>query len=274
MNRMVSGKYRLVHNCQYIGVKTIMSKRNGRGAAIAEGAAISVLVTMLAVALLLLLLNTAIVGGYSYKLLVVANETAKQINASKYWLGMPRDDFNQEEAEANGREFANALLGTFLLPNASSFSVTENRVRFGGIETPVTRVELTVLGLKTVGGVFGPIGLTATGISSENSVPPYATAVFTLHDTIVDPLTSRPVAADRRGRAVEVPAYAAFNHNNSFYSPNGSGLATRKPFTGPSTRIFADVDQTQFINLPPISVGGPQIDYTNPDLSAVARHFW
>lgn len=130
--------------------------RSDRGQAIAEGAVIGIFMTILSTLLLLLLLNTAILGGYDYKLRIVATEAARNIDSSRFWLGMPRDDYNEVSAKGNARVLADSLLDALGLPHTTTFEITTTDASVGGRIVPITRVDMSVNGLKTVGGFFPP----------------------------------------------------------------------------------------------------------------------
>lgn len=210
-----------------------LNQRSMSGAVIAEGAAAAVMLTVLGVGLLLLILNTVILGDASYKLTVVASGAARNIDAAKFWLGMKRDDYDPAKAQSNARALADSMLDAVGLPRTTDFKVTETQSNIGGTKTTISVVRLTVGGLKTAGGFFPPfVQLSGSGVSCDNAVPPYGVGLLFL----VEPTD------DRNNQAIFFPIYAAVRHASRpggdvnpimGFSPNRSPFLHLGEFTGP-----------------------------------------
>lgn len=97
-----------------------MSIKNGRsgagGQAIVEGTCMLVVICMVMVALFIMIIDAYAICNYSFKAQMVAIEAAKVINANKYWLGLPRADYNPDAAKHNAAAVANSLCDTLGLP--------------------------------------------------------------------------------------------------------------------------------------------------------------
>lgn len=152
--------------------------RTPAGQALAEGTAALVLLTCLGVGMLLLILNTTIMGSYYEKLHIIANESAKYMVTDQYWLGMERRDYDPTKSAANARAVADGMLNAVglgkTLAGEAGFKVTPGTVTVGqGGDAKtynIARVDIGVGGLMLAGGMF-PTGITlrASGIASNAS---------------------------------------------------------------------------------------------------------
>ncbi len=152
--------------------------RRPSGQALAEGTAALVLLTAIGVGMLLLILNTTIMGSYYEKLHIIANESAKYMVTDQYWLGMERRDYDPAKSAANARAVADGMLNAVglgkTLAGEAGFKVTPGTVTVGaGAEARtynISRVDIGVGGLMLAGGMF-PTGITlrASGIASNAS---------------------------------------------------------------------------------------------------------
>src|SRR4051812_22173293 len=91
------------------GSKRQASQRRTRGQAIAESAAIMVVMVPVVALLVLLLLNTYFVATYNIKLQSIALNGARLVFADQWWLGMTRTDYSKA-AEDNARQAINGQL--------------------------------------------------------------------------------------------------------------------------------------------------------------------
>lgn len=144
-------------------------KRPRTGQAIAEGAAIFVVMAMVAAFLLFCLINTYLICAYNMRLQTVAAEGARRIVAQKWWLGMQRPEYNLEQAKRDAERTVNLELKAMGLPQASNFSYKSSTVFLRKKLTTVLRMDFDVSGLKIAQGLFFPPFLTlhASGVSSD-----------------------------------------------------------------------------------------------------------
>lgn len=217
--------------------------RTVRGQAIAEGVAAAVMLCMIAVPLLVLTLNVGMFFAWQSKLNFIATECARYIDANKYWLGMPRDDFKSTEAEKRARRLADVMCDALGVPKTTVFDVAETEVDFDGTKITVTRVELQAgLSVAFSGFIPKPLQVKGVGVSSDGAqaVPPYCTMVLEFGNS--NDFT--------KSRAAVIPAYAAMKLNQSAPGTPGRGfsensapspLAKFHPYTGPTTTLFATV---------------------------------
>lgn len=213
-------------------------ERGQLGGVLVEGVVSLWMIVMAGVLLVMLILNVGMMILNSEKINTVACEAAKNIDAQKFWLGMPRDDYKADEATDNARELADRMLDNFGLPKTTDFKVVETETRIGGRLVSLIKVELQVSGLRTVGGFFPPfVKLSGSGMTCPNAVPPYATMVM----TIVDPKTN-----GANNQAVVFPVYGALKHSfASGYSDNTSPYAHAKGYKGATTVLFHGVTAWQ-----------------------------
>lgn len=164
--------------------QNIIAEQRKQGQAIAEGAVMLSILIFAGVLLLLFLVNATVMATYTLKVNAVATETARSIGAHEYWLGMKRPDYDPAETTRNARQLADAMLDNFGLPHTTSFAVREDQVNIGSNTEMVTRVDMTISGVRiSGGGIFPPfITLHATGIGYDNAVPPYATMALSFTD--------------------------------------------------------------------------------------------
>jgi hypothetical protein len=206
-----------------------VSGRTLKGQALLEGVAVLMLIIPIAIGLLLLLVNTYMAFSTQEKIKQVAQAAAQYTTGKKYWLGVTRIDYNQSAVHDQVRILVDALLSEVGLPAAASVEINEREIAPPGIEgvTTVSNVTIRVNGIKTIGGLFVPVfGLTATGTSLEQNLPPYAVGQI-IH---VDP--THP----ERSRLVMFPAYGAGRENGQFMPVGGIGKVL-----GPTTLLSSNL---------------------------------
>lgn len=151
-----------------------INKTRSSGQGMIEGAAGSVIVTLVFVYLIMLGVNIYSAVVYSQRLQFVANSAAEAYNQRRFWLGTIRPTWKPEEAERAAKRVASELLNQLDLPPATElsfrnvmgndYSYTEAKLKVGGLKIPYT-----------VDKVFpSVIELGVTGLAAEASAPPYA----------------------------------------------------------------------------------------------------
>jgi hypothetical protein len=173
------------------------------GQAIVEGAAIVPVMIVLAVVCVYLLLNASILGTYSYRINAIASESARQMNAGRWWLGMERTGFIIPAAEGDVRALVEAEVKAMGWPGAkvSNFAFNYDRATAGDQPLNLVRVSFDVSGIKVhSGGIFpSTVTLHASGMCSdaEFAVPRHGMA--TIHAIDPEPPYTQ--------RVVRVPVY-------------------------------------------------------------------
>jgi hypothetical protein len=162
--------------------------RVSSGQAMAEMAASLVIGIPIAVALVFLILDVVFMGTYLYKIQIAAEEAAKTIEGQKYWLGMPRPDFNQDQANNSAQLVADAVLNKLGLPASSGINVEESTVTgSNGVPVTLSKVTVTVNQLAVPGGYIPTFAMSAAGVSTTAD-----TYVYRALQLSIDDPTGRP----------------------------------------------------------------------------------
>lgn len=177
------------------------SARGCRGAAIAEGAAILVIMVPLVAFLIVFLLDVYYLSTFNIKIQSVAQSGARMAVADKWWLGMTRTDFSVA-AEQNARDAIYGQLAVLGLTCKAPPVFTYNRgVMLRKKDTTIVRVDFDVQP-KLGHGVLFPswVTLHARGVSSdaEHAVTKHGQIFF----EAIDPNS-------HQGVGIRIPAYNA-----------------------------------------------------------------
>lgn len=175
--------------------------RSNRGQALVEGVAmLAVLITVVTL-LLLLTINTYVVGSYNVKLQSAASNAARNIVAQKWWMGMERPEYRESEATADALRTLNTELAAMGLPAAKNFKPTFTReIMLREKAITLVRVDFNV----TLGGGKGcilPVAI-PLHISSISSDAEYA---VTTHGRAL--IMAGPKGSPQTG--IRVPVYNA-----------------------------------------------------------------
>jgi hypothetical protein len=149
------------------------------GQALVEGAAATILLCAVGVPILILLLNIGTFMTWTVKLNYIAGESARYIDANKYWLGMERPNYNREKTIQNAVSIANAMLKCSGLPQLGErdFDVMDVPVEIypPGANTAV-KINVTQVVLRPPGLTLGlskflpsPLTIQGVGISTDAS---------------------------------------------------------------------------------------------------------
>lgn len=205
------------------------SVRRAGGQAVVEGTIMMVILTTTATLLTLLLLNTAVLGKYSYRMQAIASETARHMNAERWWLGMQRTNYNPDQAKIDAAKLINKELEMMGLPHASKIHIKyiPQQVEIPGSATiPITliKIDIEVGALSAVsGGVFpNLITLKASGMSSDAQYAVPRNGMALLH--FVDPSPRAPYEKVGIERAIRVPVYNVTNGREEAADPSGEWL--------------------------------------------------
>lgn len=237
--------------------------RRGSGQALIEGGVAMIMIGAIAIPLLIMLINVGMFMSWKSKYDFVATETARYIDANRYWMGMKRHDFNQANVEKNALALAQKLCQQLGLPPIGDGGlklVPEEVTEILDSKVTVTRVELDPkVALSFSGLIPKPLRVMGVGVSSDASqaVPAYCTAVIAIS------CPNQP----NNCLAVEVPAYYPMRLNA--VDPDGQGFT---PFTSPTvakpgawsgkrTRVYIGANCTDPIY--PANPMGSQVVGTN-----------
>lgn len=150
--------------------------RSQSGQGVIEGACATWLVTAVTVGGLLLLLNTYVASQYASTINTIASAAAHYAEGKRVWIGVTRPDYDATNIESESRYLADVLLAKAGLNASSSFKLWQEEVQDTSLNAKitVTKVEITVDGLSTIGNIGIPIfSLTGSGMSADAAVPPY-----------------------------------------------------------------------------------------------------
>jgi hypothetical protein len=208
-------------------------KRKGRlpgGQALIESGCGLILFSMVFSGCLLVFLNTVVLGSAQHKLEVAATAAAQCINNQKYWLSMPRQDYDSEKAKKRAQELADSILATLGMPATTSISVEQTGPQLSDAE--FTTVRLAVDKIPLVGG-FAPVPITASSAAYAQHTRAYRTVQFAFFDT-----TSKTISR------IALPCYwTACNDNyNSGFQPTARNLPSGEPVkNAPWSQAFLSV---------------------------------
>lgn len=138
------------------------------GQALVGGTAMLSVSVIFVVGLIALLLNFFFACNYSIKAQVVANEAAKIVDAHKYWLGLPRVDYNAEATATAALSTANELCQQLGLPPIQSGDFV--------VDSAASTITLTIRGcaIPCTSVIFpSMIPVTALGVCPQSVVTPY-----------------------------------------------------------------------------------------------------
>lgn len=147
--------------------------RSNKGQVIVESAAMFAVLITAVVLLILLAINTYVVGSYNVRLQAAASNAARNIVAQKWWMGMERPEYNEADATADALNTLNLELEAMGLPHAEGFKPTFTReIMLREKAITLVRVDFNV----TLGGKSGCILPTSVPlhISSISSDAEYA----------------------------------------------------------------------------------------------------
>ena len=199
--------------------------RSASGQAIAEGAAILVMFTMIFIGCLLLFLNTYLTSSYQSKLQLAATLAAQSVEAQKYWLGALRPDYNPQAAADNAQAVANNVLKILGMPPVDKFQVSSVPTNNS---TSITSVELSLNQIPLLAGWTLPVPLSATSAWSTSETNVFLGVQLQFYD----PTTS----SNSQAKTVTVPAYA-------FQGTGGSSPVPGCSISPPSTCGFMAVNR-------------------------------
>lgn len=192
--------------------KSKQSVRSQKGQSLVGGTVMMVMMSTLVVGMVLLLLNMATLANDNQQLQGIACEAARQVAAQKWWLGMERTEWkdNQIAAEAQAKEAIDAEFSAMGLPATSKVNFAYRKPRTGGGVLTVVEVSFDVSGIKVSSGGLFPsvVWLHITGVSSdsEHATAKHAMALILIEDPS-DP---------RIQRGIRVPIYnATVGHNEA-----------------------------------------------------------
>lgn len=181
--------------------RTTRRVRSSYGQALAEGAAIMVIMVPLVALLILFLINSYFISTHNIKIQSIASSAARMAVSEKWWLGMTRTDYSTA-GEDNARQAIYSQLGFLgLTCKAPPVFTYKHDVMLRLKNITVVRVDFDVTP-KLAKGFFFPSFLTlhASGVSSD------AEHAVTRHGQIfleaIDPATGQ-------GIGIRVPAYNA-----------------------------------------------------------------
>jgi hypothetical protein len=188
-------------------------KRSVSGQGLIHGVAALILITTVGVVLALLLFNVGVVFLYQDKVNRIADEAARSINREMYWLGMTNPSFsgNMANLQTQNTNLIKRMLEAAGLASDDQhvrIEYNQDTVSVGTQPEPssatVTVVTLRVSGLRTVGGLCFPSGVTlkATGTAAQAAGQTYACSVLNFYD----PNYSGPAPVDR---SIRFPIYEA-----------------------------------------------------------------
>lgn len=198
--------------------------RSQRGQAAIEGTAIIFVMTMLVVGVLLLLVNTSLMGSYNYRLNAIASDGARQFTAGMWFLGMKRPNFdlNGSVAAAHGasKRLSEGAIGDVKVliteeikamgwakATVSNLKIEPKTELVAGHEVTIVQVDFDVNNLEVLAGGLFPstVTLHASGISSDAQYAVDRHGMALLHTVYPDPLNPQVMIE----RAIRVPIYNA-----------------------------------------------------------------
>lgn len=195
-------------------MRPIISKKNisklrirpARGAAIVGGVALMTVISALGAGLIFILANMSALSSEHQQLQSIGQEAARQIAASKYWLGMERPEYVASDEEFKAKQSVNAELSALGLPPCRGWKVSYNRAFVRDIETSVVCVDFDVLGIKIATGSAVPefvsLHVSAVSSDSEHASRRHGSALMLFVDE------------DGTQRGIRVPIYNSSNGNN------------------------------------------------------------
>lgn len=142
--------------------------RDAKGQAIVGGTTALSLAVAVTVGLFCLLLNVFFVCNYSIKAQLVASEAAKMLDSRKYWLGLPRVDYDPGKAKLAAVEAANYMCRSLGLPQVQGDDVV--------IDQENSRISLTIRNCEIpFTNIAFPslIPVTAVGVCPQSIMTPY-----------------------------------------------------------------------------------------------------
>lgn len=145
--------------------KTFRSKR---GQALIEGAASLMLITIVIVSGVLLIIGSGLAVYYKSKLALAAAAGAQYAGQGAYFLGARRNDYSDDQLQADVTNAVNAVLTGEGLPAARAGNVVARSTTRNGIAGMEVRVEEG--GLEIISGGLLPATITL----SESAFYPYA----------------------------------------------------------------------------------------------------
>jgi hypothetical protein len=207
--------------------------RAARGSIILEGTCSILLLAAVIIPLLIFSVNMAAQLILQAKVSHIANQAAQTIDDGKYWLGMPRPGYDQDQASQKATNVATALSKRLGLPNASvtvSFDGSSEDFDLTVCDVNVNAIALIPFRLTIFGFDMArlfPGNVSARGVACHAKVKPYALVHMDAPHAI-DESTRRPLGFNQRDVAV-MPAYGFFytavGGETKIGTPYGKGLA-------------------------------------------------
>ncbi len=193
-------------------------QRKASGSALIGGIAMMTMLTLLVVGMLLLVVNTGVLGNSNNRLQSIASDAARQIGSKRWWLGMERKEWVSDQSfQAQAKEEAElavtAALAELGLPPPSNFKVA---YKAGTVRSvPITIVEVSFdvsrVGICSAGVLPNviPMHVSAVSSDSEHAIDKQGMALL----LFVDP------ANPGVKRGIRVPIYNATNGNAQSMDP-------------------------------------------------------
>jgi hypothetical protein len=236
-------------------------QRRRTGQALIESAVGMVFTSTLFVLLASFSVNAYFAYQLNASLRTVAQETAKVVQAKRYWLGRLRPDApSPDQTQAMARQVATTLCQKLRLPVSSSdpfsnFSVAIDASPSDPIDFVTVNLEVRNIALPYAGGTVFPsvIALSASGAAAQPHEDPYAV----LNIDAQDPANSN----QRLG--VQIPVYGYFTGIGSqsvslgqtspstYLSTNGSLPGGFAPLCGGSAKHLAGLPMPSPIGFAP-----------------------
>lgn len=161
-------------------MKTTTKRRSQKGQALIESGCGLLVFSMVFSGCLLVFLNTVVLGSAQHKLEVAATAAAQLVNNQKYWLSMPRQDYDGEKAKKDAQALADSILATLGMPPSSSISIEQGGQTLSDAE--FTTVRLAVDKIPLCGG-FAPVPISACSAAYAQHTRAYRTVQFAFIDT-------------------------------------------------------------------------------------------
>jgi hypothetical protein len=209
------------------------TRRQASGSIIVEGTCSLLLLAGVIIPLLIFSVNLAAQLILQAKVSHIANQAAQAVDDGKYWLGMPRPGYDQEQASHKATAVATTLSKRLGLPNASvtvSFDSTATDYDLTVCDVNVNAIALIPFRLTIFGFDMArlyPGNVNARGVACHAKVKPYALVHMDAPHAI-DESTRRPLGFNQRDVAV-MPAYGFFytavGGETKIGTPYGKGLA-------------------------------------------------
>ena len=192
--------------------------RKANGAALIGGTAMMTMITLIVVGMLLLILNTGVLGNNNSRLQSIASDAARQISSKRWWLGMERkewvsDESFRKQAKEEAELAVTAALAELGMPAPSNFEVKYQKGTVRSVPITLVEVSFDVSNVRICSAGFLPalipMHVSAVSSDSEQAIEKHGMALL----LFVDP------ANPGVKRGIRVPIYNATNGHSQSMDP-------------------------------------------------------